>query len=223
MPRLRKASGISLGSVVRLPSKNAFTTFNAAWTAVKNVFSGWGAFFGNLWTQIKNKFSSIGTNISNAISGAVKSGINGVISMIERTINSAVGLINGAIGLINKLPGVSVSTVSTVSLPRLAAGGVLYGETAFVGGEYPGAATNPEIVTPQNIMQKTFADTLESYMGSGMQTDVLERLIDAVEDMADRAINLYVDSTRIAEATAGANDSVNGNRLNLRNRGLALP
>lgn len=100
-------------------------TFMSAWEAVKNVFSNWGSFFGNLWTIIKDKFSSIGTNISNAISGAVKAGINGVISKIESTINSAIGIINGAINLINKLPGVSVGTVGTVSFPRLAKGGVL--------------------------------------------------------------------------------------------------
>lgn len=100
-------------------------TFQGAWDAVKNVFSNWGSFFGNLWTIIKDKFSSIGTNISNAIGGAVKSGINGVISGIERTINRAVDIINGAINLINKLPGVSVGYVGRVSFPRLAKGGVL--------------------------------------------------------------------------------------------------
>lgn len=100
-------------------------TFANAWKAVKNVFSNWGSFFGNLWTIIKNKFSSIGTNIANAISGAVKAGINRVISKIESTINSAIGIINGAINLINKLPGVNVGKVGTVSFPRLAKGGVL--------------------------------------------------------------------------------------------------
>ena len=68
----------------------------------------------------------MGTKISDAIGGAVKSGINSVIGLIERTINKAIGLINGAIGLINKiLPGNPVGSVSTVSLPRLAQGGVL--------------------------------------------------------------------------------------------------
>jgi hypothetical protein len=109
--------------------------FSAAWTAIKNVFSGWGSFFSSLWDNIKTTFSSLGTSIGNAISGAVKQGINGVISMIEKTINSAIGLINGAINLINKLPGVHVGKVGKLSLPRLAKGGIVDSATVAMIGE----------------------------------------------------------------------------------------
>lgn len=118
-------------------------TFSAAWTAVKNVFSTWGSFFSGLWDTIKNTFSSLGTSIANAIGGAVKSGINGVISMIQNTINGAIGLINGAIGLINKIPGVSVGKVKTVSLPRLAKGTVLTKATPVIAGEDGAEAIMP--------------------------------------------------------------------------------
>lgn len=118
-------------------------TFTNAWNAVKNVFSGWSNFFGGLWTTIKNKFSTIGTNIANAISGAVKSGINGVISSIESTINSGIGLINGAIGLINKLPGVNVGTIGEVSFPRLARGGIVNRPTFAQIGEDGSEAVIP--------------------------------------------------------------------------------
>lgn len=111
-------------------------TFSSAWTAVKNVFSGWGKFFGGLWDTIKEKFSSIGTSIASAIGGAVKKGINGVIAMIENTINSAIGLINGAINLINKIPGLNIGKVKKLSLPKLARGGVLdNGARTVVAGE----------------------------------------------------------------------------------------
>lgn len=100
-------------------------TFKAAWNAIKSVFSNWGSFFGGLWDKIKEKFSGLGTKLGDAIGGAVKSGINGVISAIESTINKGIGLINGAIGLINKLPGVSVGKINKLSLPRLAKGGIV--------------------------------------------------------------------------------------------------
>lgn len=109
--------------------------FSSAWKAVKNVFSGWGSFFSGLWNKIKSTFSKLGTNISGAISGSIKSGINGVISMIQNTINGAISLINGAINLINKLPGVSVSKVNKLSLPRLAQGGVVNKPTIAQIGE----------------------------------------------------------------------------------------
>ena len=116
--------------------------------------------------SIQNTFSALGTKIGDAIGGAVKSGINGVISLIERTINSAIRLINGGIKLINLIPGVSVGTINTLSLPRLAKGGVLTEATAVVAGEYSGAKSNPEIVTPQNIMRDTFEDVLSNYGGN---------------------------------------------------------
>ena len=118
-------------------------TFSAAWAAVKNVFSTWGSFFSGLWDTIKNTFSSLGTSISNAIGGAIKSGINGVISMIQNTINGAIGLINGAIGLINKIPGVSVGKIKTLSLPRLAEGTVLTKATPVIAGEDGAEAIMP--------------------------------------------------------------------------------
>ena len=101
------------------------STFQTAWKNIKNAFSSWGSFFSGLWTQIKNKFSSIGSSLGTAMGNAVKSGLNRVIATVESAINKGIGLINSAINLANKLPGVDVSKVPTVSLPRLAKGGVL--------------------------------------------------------------------------------------------------
>lgn len=117
--------------------------FNDAWNAVKQIFSNVGGFFGGIWNTIRDKFSSLGTNIGDAIGGAVKSGINSVIGLIEGTINNAIKLINGAIGLINKLPGVSVGKVANVSLPRLARGGVVNGATVAEIGEAGAEAVVP--------------------------------------------------------------------------------
>lgn len=109
--------------------------FSAAWTNIKNVFSGWSSFFNELWNKIKNTFSGLGTSLGNAIGGGVKTAINSVIGWIESTINRAIGLINGAIDIINKLPGVSVGYVSTLSLPRLAEGGIANSTTIAMIGE----------------------------------------------------------------------------------------
>lgn len=140
--------------------------FQNAYNSIQNIFSNIGSFFSGVWSRIRNTFSSLGTSIGNAISGAVKSGINGVISLIERTINSAIRLINGGIRLINLIPGVYVGSINTLSLPRLAKGGVLTEATTVIAGEYSGARTNPEIVTPQNIMRDTFEDVLSNYSGN---------------------------------------------------------
>ena len=111
------------------------STFSAAWTAVQGVFSNFGSFFQGLWDTIKSTFSNLGSSLSDAIGGAVRSGLNGVLSMIERTINNGISLINGAIGLINALPGVNVGTIGELSLPRLAKGGIVNAATTAVIGE----------------------------------------------------------------------------------------
>lgn len=140
--------------------------FQEAYNGIRNIFSNIENFFNGIWKNIKNTFTNLGTSIGNAISGAVKTGINGVISLIEKTINTAIRLINGGIKLINLIPGVSVGTINTLNLPRLAKGNVAYDETLAIFGEYSGASNNPEITTPQNIMRDTFEDVLSNYGGN---------------------------------------------------------
>ncbi|MBQ1503735.1 MAG: hypothetical protein IIZ35_07010, partial [Clostridia bacterium] len=99
--------------------------FHEAWEAVKGVFSGVGKFFSGLWDEISGTFSQLGVKISNAISGAVTSGINGLISMVENTVNSAINIINGVIRLIQKIPGLSgIKELNNVNFGRL-------GQSAF--------------------------------------------------------------------------------------------
>lgn len=140
--------------------------FQDAYNGVTKVFSKIGTFFKNIWNDIKNTFTNLGTSIGNAISGAVKTGINGVISLIEKTINTAIRLINGGIKLINLIPGVSVGTINTLNLPRLAKGNVAYDETLAIFGEYSGASNNPEITAPQSVLRDTFEDVLSNYGGN---------------------------------------------------------
>lgn len=111
-------------------------TFSVAWEAVKDVFSGWGDFFASLWNSIKTTFTDLGTKISDAIGGAVKAGINSVITLIENNINGAIALINGAIDLINEVPGVEIGHMDKLTLPRLSQGGVLEkGQVGLLEGD----------------------------------------------------------------------------------------
>lgn len=135
-----------------------------AFNAVKNVFAPIADFFGNIWGKIKDKFSNLGTNIGDAISSSVRSGINGIISLIERTINTAIGLINGAIRLINLLPGVSVGYVQKLYMPRLAKGGIVDSATIAMVGEQGKEAVVP-LENNTEWMDK-LADRLAARMAS---------------------------------------------------------
>ena len=139
--------------------KNVFSTvgswfqtkFNEAYTNIKNVFSNIGSFFSGIWDKIKGIFTNVGTNIGNAIGGAFKSAINSAIATVENAVNGAIGLINGAIDVINHIPGVSIGHVGSVSLPRLAKGGILKNGQAIMaeaGPELIQMVNGEAIVTP---------------------------------------------------------------------------
>ena len=147
------------------PVANFFKSiWNNAFNAVKTVFSPIVNFFSGIWGKIKDKFSSLGTSIGDAIGGAVKAGINGVISLIENSINSAISLINGAIKLINLLPGVSVGYVQKLHMPRLAKGGIVDSATIAMVGEQGKEAVVP-LENNTEWMDK-LADRLAARMAS---------------------------------------------------------
>jgi TP901 family phage tail tape measure protein len=88
---------------------------------------------------------------------------------LKKTLNfgNPFAAIAAGIGLI-AVAKITKSAIAN-SVPKLASGGVLTSEQLFIGGEYSGAANNPEIVTPQNIMAETFRKVLgQSGGGSGV-------------------------------------------------------
>lgn len=92
-------------------------------------------FFKGLWDNTVSTFTSIGTVVGDAIGGAIKAAINGVLWTVEGALNLIPNAVNGAIDLINKLPGVNISAIPTITLPRLAQGGVLKkGQMGFLEG-----------------------------------------------------------------------------------------
>ena len=158
------------------------TVWNTITSTISNVINGIRNTISNVLNAIKNVWNNIWTTIGNVVKNiwnGIWSGIKGVINSILGGIE---GFVNGTIRGINKLlSGISKVAnavgsliglnpinlqISTISLPRLAKGGVLTEATAVVAGEYSGAKSNPEIVTPQNIMRDTFEDVLSNYSGN---------------------------------------------------------
>lgn len=137
------------------------TIFNTIKTTIVNIWNG-------IWNGIKNIINKILGGIESFVNGTIK-GINKLLSVISKVAN--------AIGSFIGLNPISLQ-IRTISLPRLAKGGVLTEATAVVAGEYSGAKSNPEIVTPQNIMRDTFEDVLSDF---------------ASLDNNDRQINLTIN------------------------------
>lgn len=117
--------------------------FQGAWNGIKSIFGGVGSFFVGIWNTITGIFGSIGTAIGNGIAGAFKTVVNAILGFAENTINGFIRAINVAIDLINKIPGVNVGKLSTLSVPRLATGGVIDKATLAVVGESGREAVMP--------------------------------------------------------------------------------
>lgn len=90
--------------------------------------------------------------------------INGYLNVWKFMINSTIDLTNKLIGSLNKVPGVKIPLIPTLSadslqIPKLAKGGIAYGNTIANVGEYAGARNNPEVIAPLDKLQSIIGDT----------------------------------------------------------------
>lgn len=110
--------------------------FTSAYNAVKNAFSSIGGFFSGVWSTVQSIFVNAGQKVGSAVGGAFRSAVNAVLGTIENVVNGFIGMINGVLGVVRNLPGLGwVGSVSTVSLPRLARGGIVDSPTIAMIGE----------------------------------------------------------------------------------------
>ena len=117
--------------------------FTGAWNAIKKVFNPVGNFFKGIWNTIKSIFTNIGQKVGQSIGEAFKKAINAVLATAERVLNAPINAINGLIGKIKDLTGLSLGTLNTFKLPRLAKGGVVNGATLAEIGEDGAEAVVP--------------------------------------------------------------------------------
>jgi hypothetical protein len=165
--------------------------FSALWGAFKELL--WnpmvkklGAFYKEYIKPIVDKFKTafefvrdiaigvfkgIGKSVVDVISGAFKGVMNGIFYSIESKINSFIRMLNSAIYLINKIPGVNISTVSEISIPRFATGGFPDMGQMFIARE-----SGPELVG--NIGRKTAVANNDQII-SGIESGVYRAMVAA--------------------------------------------
>lgn len=172
-----------------------------------------GVFTGN-WRQAFQGISDFSSAIFQGIASfidsvfgwdivqSVKNAINSLVSYFNRFIGWLNGRLNISYGGLSVLgqqviPAFNIQLASIPSIPYLADGGVLTGPQLVMAGEYSGAATNPEIVTPQNIMRETMVDANEE-MAVAIVT-AIQALQRAVEEKDQ---NVYITESDVGRAAA---------------------
>ena len=135
-----------VSSVFEAISSKITTVIGTIKTGISNTLSNIKTTWTNMWTSMKNTV----VNIFNGIWNSIKGVINSIIGGIEKMANGVIRGINGMISAMNNLsfdvpdwvPGIggktfgfSIPTISTVSLPRLAEGGIVDHATVAMIGE----------------------------------------------------------------------------------------
>ena len=137
-------------------------TFQTAYNKITSIFNNIASFFTGIWNRVRNTFSELGTKIGDSMSGAVKAGINGVLSSVENIVNKFIKMINGALDVINAIPGVNISKLNTLNVPKLAQGGYVKANTpqlAMIGDN----KTQGEIVAPEDKMLDMILTALKMF------------------------------------------------------------
>lgn len=147
-----------------------------AWEGIKEVASAAGQ-------KVKDFHKNYGKQI--AITGAVISG----------------ALVLGAIALSAPTGGGSLAAIP--ALAALADGGVLTTPTPALVGEYQGARTNPEIVTPQNIMRETVSEANMEVVNAIYA--IGNQITKAVDD---KDMDVYMDADKVTRKVTKRQDTI---------------
>lgn len=146
---------------------------------IPKFFKDLGKQFLNETVHLLNALISLGEGIINM----VINGINTLISPFAKIINKVSGLFGK-----EKIDLGLIGNVSFSRIPELANGGVLTSPTMAMVGEYSGASSNPEIVTPENLMREVFLESMLPVAQAIVSGD--RQVVSAIEDLANRPIEL---------------------------------
>lgn len=125
------------------------TAFKEMWNEIKQkVFDKIYEKFTSIRDKAVSVFEDVGITVVDFTSNLFKTVINSLFGFIENRINGFIYLLNDAIDILNKVPGVDITTVEPISIPRLAEGGVVSAGQMFIARE-----AGPELVG--NIGRKT--------------------------------------------------------------------
>lgn len=129
--------------------------------------------------------------------------MNVVIERIESAVNKVSNKFNssGLLHGVNKILGTDIKLPS-VSIPRLASGGVITSPTVAMMGEYSGARSNPEIVAPQDLLEGIITSGNDELIA--VFTQGLYQIVEAINN---KDLDISIGDETIARSAARGNKS----------------
>ena len=190
--------------------KDVMSIFNGLIDFLANVFTG-------QWEDALNNLVDIGKDAFRLLVDVIRVPVNIIIGILNTIARAFVEVVNWIVRAINKIHveipswvpfvggksiGFNLREVQYTGIPYMANGGVVASPTLAMIGEYAGASSNPEIVTPQNILRETI-DASNSNMVSALY-QMCQEVIKAIDDV-DMSVSIGDDV--IAQSTKRGNDA----------------
>ena len=178
-----------------------------------NALVSWGQGVSQLFAEVGNSIiTSIGQALSNAWEGIkeVASAAGQKVKDFHKNYGKQIAitgavisgaLVLGAIALSAPTGGTSLAAIP--ALAALADGGVLTTPTPALVGEYQGARTNPEIVTPQNIMRETVSEANMEVVNAIYA--IGNQITKAVDD---KDMDVYMDADKVTRQVTKRQDTI---------------
>ena len=169
-----------------------------------------------IYNFVKEKLQPVIDNIGLAIENSfltIKNGFKGFINWIIEGINKIIrGLNKISFEFPEWIPGIGGNTfgINIPEIPALATGGVIQQPTMALMGEYTNAKSNPEIVTPENLMRQVFVESTLPIAQAIISGD--REVVNAIGELANRPIelngrkvseNIYDDMNKVAIRKTG--------------------
>lgn len=199
-----------------------------AWSGMQNTWRSVSEWFQNhVVSPIRDAFSSVYNSVSDtwrSLVGFIKNSVNSIIGSINGMISGVTNGINAAIRALNRLSftvpewlqhvpgatniagkkfGFNLQTITAPQIPYLANGGVIQQPTLAMMGEYAGARNNPEIATPQSLMEETVASVMEDVMSRNAMA--FEEMISLLRDILQAVLGIEIGDEVIGKAAARYN------------------
>lgn len=194
---------------------------------LKNTWSTVTSFVDQALQGIKTAFTDAFRGLQKTVTGiwtdgivpAIKKAINGIIGAINGMISGVANGINTIARSLNKLSftvpewlkdvpiaskfagktfGFNIGTVSAPKIPYLASGGVIKQPTLAMMGEYPGAGSNPEIVTPQSLMAETVSAAMSDLVAANVAG--FEAVVAILREILETILGIEIGDEIIGQA-----------------------
>lgn len=155
-----------------------------AWEGIKKIFKG---IFDSLVAVAKAPLNLI-IGLINGMLNAIGTGINGIVRAVKKLSFTVPDWVPGLGG--QQFGFGFLKTITVPQIPYLANGGVIEQPTVAMMGEYAGASNNPEIATPQSLLQQIIDNSNNNVVDALIQQT--KQLLQALENI-DMSVSIGDD------------------------------